>query len=257
MGFFDKLKDEAEAKGLDFLVIGGLAINFYGYSRETADLDLLVDRERRDDWKEMLLEAGYSIEHDADNFLQLVPPGGRQWPIDLMFVSPNTFGPMWQKSREVSIYGVCLRLPCLEHLIALKLHALKNTRAHRFLKDFQDLEGMIRVNHLHLAASKTRQLFLRYGALELYENSSEPAPTNDPKAGLPAATQFQEGQGNGAGDEEPKLEFPIEPDFVSRPPRLDPQVMLERCARNMPYRNARPGESRRRLAEKIPEEFAL
>jgi hypothetical protein len=55
----------------------------------------------------------------------------------------------------------------------------------------------------------------------------------------------------------PDLEFPIAPDFISRPPRLDPQVMLKRCAETMPWRNARPGERERRLAEKVPVEFVL
>lgn len=55
----------------------------------------------------------------------------------------------------------------------------------------------------------------------------------------------------------PDLELPVAPDFISRPPRLDPQVMLGRCASAMPQRNARPGETERRLAEKILEEFAL
>jgi hypothetical protein len=53
------------------------------------------------------------------------------------------------------------------------------------------------------------------------------------------------------------LELPVARDFVSRPPRLDPQVMLGRCARAMPWRNAQPGGRERRLAEKILEEFAL
>jgi hypothetical protein len=29
------------------MVIGGLAINFYGYSRETGDLDLLIRRDNQ------------------------------------------------------------------------------------------------------------------------------------------------------------------------------------------------------------------
>jgi len=53
------------------------------------------------------------------------------------------------------------------------------------------------------------------------------------------------------------LELPVAPGFVSRPPRVDPQVMLRRCARAMPWRNSRPGERERRLAEKILEEFVL
>jgi hypothetical protein len=53
------------------------------------------------------------------------------------------------------------------------------------------------------------------------------------------------------------LEFPVAPDFISRPPKIDPQVMLRRIEENMPWRNRRPGETERRLAEKISVEFVL
>jgi hypothetical protein len=53
------------------------------------------------------------------------------------------------------------------------------------------------------------------------------------------------------------LEFPVAPDFISRPPQVDPQVMLRRIEKNMPWHNSRPGEKERRLAEKIPVEFVL
>jgi hypothetical protein len=45
------------------------------------------------------------------------------------------------------------------------------------------------------------------------------------------------------------LEFPMAPDFVSSPPKIDPQAMLRR--------NKQPGEKERRLAEKISVEFVL
>ena len=53
------------------------------------------------------------------------------------------------------------------------------------------------------------------------------------------------------------LEFPVAPDFVSRPPRVELHVMLKRIEENMPWRNSRPGEAERRLSEKIPVEFIL
>ena len=53
------------------------------------------------------------------------------------------------------------------------------------------------------------------------------------------------------------LELPVDPDFVSLPPRIDPQLMLRRIEENMPWRSTRPGEKERRLAEKIPVEFVL
>jgi hypothetical protein len=53
------------------------------------------------------------------------------------------------------------------------------------------------------------------------------------------------------------LEFPVAPDFASHPPRVELQTMLRRIEENMPWRNGRPGEAERRLAEKIPVEFVL
>jgi hypothetical protein len=53
------------------------------------------------------------------------------------------------------------------------------------------------------------------------------------------------------------LEFPVAPDFVSRPATVDPQAMLRRIAENMQRRKLRPGEAERRAAEKIPVEFVL
>ena len=60
-----------------------------------------------------------------------------------------------------------------------------------------------------------------------------------------------------ATDPEITLEFPAAPDFVSQPPRIHPQVMLERIAQTMPLRKKRPGEAASRAAEKIPVEFVL
>jgi hypothetical protein len=56
---------------------------------------------------------------------------------------------------------------------------------------------------------------------------------------------------------EAPLEFPVAHDFVSRPPRINPQVMLRRIEETMSWRNKRPGEKERRLAEKISVEFVL
>ena len=53
------------------------------------------------------------------------------------------------------------------------------------------------------------------------------------------------------------LEFPVATGFDSRPQSIDPQAMLRRIADTMVWRNQRPGEKERRLAEKIPVEFVL
>jgi hypothetical protein len=53
------------------------------------------------------------------------------------------------------------------------------------------------------------------------------------------------------------FELPVCADFISRPPMIELKAMLKRIEENMPWRNRRPGEAQRRLAEKIPVEFVL
>jgi predicted nucleotidyltransferase len=169
MELFKTLERESRSRSLEFIVIGGLAVNFYGYSRDTADLDLLICRTARADWVQLFSELGYVMRRDAETFIQFGPPKHAEWPVDLMVVREPTFAPMMTESREVEIYGAHLRMPSLEHLIALKLHALKYTHTHRFMKDFQDVEGLVMVNRLDLKAERIRQMFLKYGNLDLYE----------------------------------------------------------------------------------------
>jgi len=172
MSLFHQINEAARQRPVSYLVIGGLAVNFHGCSRDTADLDLLIDRDTRDAWLSMLGELGYSVFHDGGAFIQMSAPEAGAWPVDLMLVRESTFRPMLENAREVEMYGVHLKIPSLEHLIALKLHALKHSHAGRFLKDFLDVENLVRANRMDLDSEPVRQWFLKYGNLELYEKIS-------------------------------------------------------------------------------------
>jgi Nucleotidyl transferase AbiEii toxin, Type IV TA system len=163
---------EARQRRLAFLVIGGHAVNLYGFSRETADLDFLVCSDDRPSWTALFTELGYRIFSESQNFVQLASDKETGWPVYLMFVRPATFQPTLEDSRVMEFYGSTARVPTLEHLIALKLHAIKNTQAHRFLKDFLDVENLIRTNNLDIKSENIRRLFEKYATLELYERMS-------------------------------------------------------------------------------------
>ena len=75
------------------------------------------------------------------------------------------------------------------------------------------------------------------------------APSNFMKKCAPRSTANKK--------QKEKLVFPVAPDFVPKPPRIDPQAMLRRIEENMLRRKQRPGEAERRAAEKIPVEFVL
>ena len=89
-----------------------------------------------------------------------------------LLVQEKTFAPILAASREADFFGIMSRVPSLEHLIALKLHALKNTRMSRFLKDFLDVEYLIRLNRLDIQSENNRALFDKYETPDLYEKVS-------------------------------------------------------------------------------------
>ena len=169
MHLLDTLNRKAEEKSLEFLVIGAHAVFHHGYPRESGDLDLLVQRMFRAAWLDLFGSLGYNLVRDGEGFLQLNPPAKEAWPVDLMLVNDETFAKMRAAALKVQFADATGWIPCVEHLIALKLHALKHGRIHRFLKDFQDVEGIVRKNKLDLKSERNRQLFLKYGTLELYE----------------------------------------------------------------------------------------
>jgi predicted nucleotidyltransferase len=172
VSFFATIHEETAKRKLRFLVIGGLAVNHYGYSRETGDLDFFISQNDRAEWMNLLKDFGYGTYNDGGNFVQFNPPAQNAWPVDLMLVQEKTFAPILAAGSEADFYGIKTRVPSLEHLIALKLHALKNTRMTRFLKDFLDVEYLIRLNRLDIKSNKIRELFEKYGTPELYEKVS-------------------------------------------------------------------------------------
>jgi predicted nucleotidyltransferase len=164
----DIIRHCSRQTGFPFLVIGGHAVIYYGYARNTGDLDLLVRRKDTAIWKTAISELGYSLYCEHQNFLQFTPPTHSP-PIDLMLVHEQTFDGLFALSKEASLYGTKARVPSLEHLIALKLHVLKQGLAHRTLSDLNDVIYLVNMNKLDIGSEKWKLLFAKYGNLDLYE----------------------------------------------------------------------------------------
>jgi hypothetical protein len=152
---------------LPFLVIGGHAVIAYGYGRLTHDTDFLVKRDDREAWFAKVKQAGLELVFETSAFAQFAPPEGDGF--DLMFVTAETFQQMWEDSKEFDCQGDPARFPSLDHLLALKVHALKLQPPHRTSKDAEDVEKLARLNKLNLADKKYEELFLKYGSREVYE----------------------------------------------------------------------------------------
>lgn len=168
MNFFAVIEQAASAARLPYLVIGGYAVIAHGYPRLTFDFDLAIERTRQREWVECVAGLGYSIYHDGGAFLQLTSRR-YAWPLDFMLLNDSTFKQLSVASVARTIGETTVRLPCVEHLIALKVHALNHTRTRRFLKDFQDVIELLLRNKIDLESAEIREIFGRYGTPELYE----------------------------------------------------------------------------------------
>ena len=153
---------------LPFLLIGGYAVAAHGHVCATFDVDFLADRRHREQWLERARESGFAVLASNDVFIQFEALEGKE-PLDLMFVDPATLEKMMDASVGVAIGEVTAPIPCLDHLVALKIHAMNQAQSHRFSKDASDVEMLMRRHKIDLAAPRYRDLFVKHGSFEIYE----------------------------------------------------------------------------------------
>jgi hypothetical protein len=150
-------------------VIGGHAVAAYGFARTTEDLDFLIRKSERAQWSALLQGSGYSLAHDGGSFLQFTSSAVEDWDIDLMLTEDGTFQKILDDSKPATLCGAAVQIPALDHLLALKLHALKNSQTRRFLKDFGDVCNLIQANKVDVRSAQFKKLALKFGNHELYD----------------------------------------------------------------------------------------
>lgn len=169
MNLFARLDEATRQAGLSFLLIGGNAVNAHGFGRTTKDVDLLICVADSEKWVNALESDGYQIEHHGNHFLQLSAAAKDSTPVDFMLVNPATFAQMKAAATTTTIDNYNFLVPSLEHLLALKFHALKHGPSQRGYKDLVDVLSLIDANGIDVRGDKFRALCDKYGNKEIYE----------------------------------------------------------------------------------------
>ncbi|HTK37077.1 MAG TPA: nucleotidyltransferase family protein [Pyrinomonadaceae bacterium] len=165
-----KLANDLERNGIDYVVIGAIALNQHGYKRFTEDIDLILSREGLESFKEKLVGLGYrpafagakkKFRTTAENVpIEVIISGeypGDGLPKPVQFPDPET--------ASVAIDGV--KTISLEKLVELKL-ASGMTAGDR-LKDLADVQELIKLKHLDEPFADRLDPFVREKYLELYK----------------------------------------------------------------------------------------
>ena len=169
MTIFETLDEIGTSKDLLFLVIGGHAVNAYGFSRFTKDLDILINAKQRSEWVAALEQRGFKIEYDGRTFLQMTSPPESAWPLDLMLVNEETFKRLNSETKIFEMAGTQMRVPSLWSLFALKFHVLKQEVPGRGFKDLLDVLELAKCNAVDVRSDKMRELCEQFGNKKIYE----------------------------------------------------------------------------------------
>ena len=138
---FKEFAELLNAKGVDYLVVGGYALAAHGHPRYTGDIDFWV-RPSADNLLRLLAvlwDFGFgalgltATDFEGDTVVQLGQPPRR---IDLLTVIDGVdFDACWSRREQVELAGVRLLIIGLDDFKA-------NKRASGRLKDLADLESL-------------------------------------------------------------------------------------------------------------------
>ncbi len=159
---YEEIFREFELKGLRYLVVGGMAVNLYGYVRLTMDLDIMVDlseenlskvvdimeefgytprvpvnphefisKERRDEWIREKRALVFT-------FIDLKSPFKH---IDIFLSNPIDFEDAYSRRETMVVGGIRINLASVDDLIRMKRSAGRP-------RDMEDINHLERIKAL-------------------------------------------------------------------------------------------------------------
>lgn len=165
---FHLISDIFNKSSANCVLIGGFAINYYGVTGQTIDVDFLCTL---DDYKKIqnfLGKEGYETYRKEENFIQLEDKKSGLMDIDFMFVDQSTLNEIKESGKEIEIAGQKFTIPSLFNLIALKLHSIKNNPK-REITDLPDIIRLIVKNSIDINSHDFKDLCLKYGTEDICE----------------------------------------------------------------------------------------
>lgn len=120
-------------------LIGGIAVGLHGYPRATADIDLLVDGDAREEAIARMTAAGYTLVTATDEVLHFQG----MLPVDMLLARREPTRQMLRDALPVEVLHT--RLLRVEDVIGLKIQAFSNNRTRKW-HDQADIAELIRAN---------------------------------------------------------------------------------------------------------------
>lgn len=166
---FRLIADSFAKEKIPFILIGGYAVIAHKFSRLTQDIDFLVSETDRERAIQALGKEAYQSFHSTPLFTRFKSNIPGMLVVDLLYVDSKTMLVISKEGKEIVIDGRTFVIPSLLHLIALKLHALKNSPRLRESKDLLDIVGLVKENAIDIESDEFKKVCEKYGASSIHQ----------------------------------------------------------------------------------------
>lgn len=142
--FYIKVLDAFEKNKVEYMVVGGHAVNFHGYTRATSDMDLWINTNEINftNLYQAFVELGYNENSVVNAIYQLrknhiikIPKDNIVIDILDSFIVQNDFDNCYKNLEKTKIEGVHIKIMGLEDLINCK------NKSNR-MKDLLDVKNL-------------------------------------------------------------------------------------------------------------------
>jgi hypothetical protein len=155
-----------ESASVPYALAGGNALRAWGHQRLTYDVDFVVngtDRRRAIAFAESL---GYETAHASTGYSNHYHPDEAFGHVDFMYVYGPTADQIFAGVVRRTLGGIDLPVVRPEHLIAMKVRAMKNSPM-RVLIDAPDIAFLLSMPGLD--RERVREYFSEHGLLRIYD----------------------------------------------------------------------------------------
>ena len=166
-GVLDQLSGFLRERSQPYAVVGGIALGGYGMARATLDLDLVLDASIQDEMITFMESLGYETVYRSSGYSNHHHSDSARGAVDFVYVRAGTSRKLFDAVRQVDgPAGTQVPVPCPEHLIAMKIMAMKNDPS-RVLQDLADVRFLMQRDDVDRNWVRTQ--FDKRGLLERFD----------------------------------------------------------------------------------------
>lgn len=160
---FELLVKSFQEENIDFALIGGLALQQFGVTRTTNDIDFLVLVSDKDKVKKVMLKLDYELRHESIDVFNFFSKTSSFDRIDFLIAHRKYALGILERAELKQVLSGKYKVKFIkpEDQIGLKIQSSTND-PERYHQDMADIKALIKVNYNKLDMNLIREYFLLF-----------------------------------------------------------------------------------------------